>query len=56
MIVLLGAILGTIIGATIAWRRKGRTADILQYAFVYFLIFTMAGLFITLFIHRASIV
>ena len=54
MIVLLGAILGTVIGATIAWRRKGRLADILQYAFVYFLIFSLAGLFVTLIIHRAS--
>ncbi|WP_299844249.1 hypothetical protein [uncultured Roseovarius sp.] len=54
MIVLLGAILGTITGAYVAWRRKGRIADILQYAFVYFLIFTLAGLFITLLIHRAA--
>ena len=56
MIVLLGAILGTITGAWVAWRRKGRLADILQYAFVYFLIFTLAGLFITLIIHRAAVV
>ncbi|MEO3414033.1 hypothetical protein AAFO92_05175 [Roseovarius sp. CAU 1744] len=56
MIVLLGAILGTITGAVIAWRRKGRPADIAQYAFVYFLIFTMASLFVTLLIHRAALV
>lgn len=56
MIVLLGAILGTITGAMIAWRRKGRVADILQYAFVFFLIFTMAGLFLTLIIHRAAVI
>lgn len=55
MIVLLGAILGAMTGAFIAWRRKGRVADILQYAFVYFLIFTMIGLFITLIIHRAAV-
>ncbi len=54
MIVLLGAILGTALGAFVAWRRKGRVADILQYAFVYFLIFTIAGLFVTLIIHRAA--
>lgn len=56
MIVLFGAVLGIVTGSWVAWRRKGRTADILQYAFVYFLIFTMAGLFITLIIHRASVV
>ncbi|MFD1159504.1 hypothetical protein [Roseovarius aestuarii] len=56
MIVLLGAILGVVTGATIAWRRKGRLADILQYAFVYFLIFSLAGLFVTLLIHRAAAV
>ena len=55
MIVLLGAILGTVTGACIAWRRKGSLADILQYAFVYFLIFSLAGLFITLLIHRAAV-
>lgn len=56
MIVVLGAILGTVTGAFIAWRRKGRIADILQYAFVFFLIFTLGGLFITLLIHRAALV
>ena len=39
----------------IAKRRKGRLADILQYAFVYALIFTLIGLFATLIIHRASV-
>ena len=55
MIVLFGAILGAVAGGLIARRRKGKTADILQYAFVYALIFALAGLFVTLMIHRASV-
>ncbi|RKT34051.1 hypothetical protein BXY70_0054 [Roseovarius halotolerans] len=55
MIVILGAILGAVSGALIAKRRKGRVADILQYAFVYALIFALAGLFITLIVHRSSV-
>lgn len=55
MIVLIGAILGAVIGALIASRRKGRTADILQYAFVFALMFAIGGLFATLLIHRAWI-
>ncbi|MCR9146380.1 MAG: hypothetical protein NXH74_04190 [Rhodobacteraceae bacterium] len=55
MIVILGAILGAALGALTAYRRKGSTADILQYAFVYGLGFTLLGLFATLIIHRMSI-
>lgn len=55
MIVLFGAILGAITGSLLARHRKGRTADILQYAFVYALMFALVGLFITLFIHRMSV-
>lgn len=55
MIVLFGAILGAVIGTLIARRRKGSTADILQYAFVYALMFALAGLFATLIIHRFSV-
>jgi len=55
MIVIIGAILGAIIGGAVAKRRKGRLADILQYAFVYMLVFALAGLFLTLIIHRASL-
>ncbi|WP_371224464.1 hypothetical protein [Roseovarius sp. 2305UL8-3] len=55
MIVLFGAILGAFTGGLLARRRKGRTADILQYAFVYALMFALAGLFITLIIHRLSV-
>lgn len=55
MIVVFGSIFGAITGAFVAYRRKGRLADILQYSFVFFLIFTMAGLFATLFIHRVAV-
>ncbi|MFN3208530.1 MAG: hypothetical protein ACE369_05935 [Roseovarius sp.] len=55
MIVVLGAILGTALGAFTAWRRKGSTADILQYAVVHGLIFALLGLFATLIIHRMSL-
>lgn len=55
MIVILGAILGAAGGGLLAWRRKGKLADILLYAFVYGLIFALAGLFLTLMIHRASV-
>ncbi|MFB9149464.1 hypothetical protein [Roseovarius ramblicola] len=55
MIVIIGAILGAAGGGVLAWRRKGKLADILLYAFVYGLIFALAGLFLTLILHRASV-
>ncbi|EAQ27063.1 MULTISPECIES: hypothetical protein [unclassified Roseovarius] len=55
MIVIIGAILGALTGALMAWRRKGKLADILQYAFVLALIFALLGLFLTLIIHRSAL-
>lgn len=55
MFVILGALLGATLGTVVAWRRKGQLADILQYAFVYCLMFTLLGLFATLIIHRMSV-
>lgn len=55
MLVLLGAILGAVTGALVAKRRNGKMADILQYGFVYCLIFALAGLFLTIIIHRMSV-
>ena len=55
MIIIIGAIIGAVIGALIAKRRKGTTADILQYAAVYCLVFALAALFITIFIHRGAL-
>ncbi len=54
MITLIGAILGAVIGALVARRRRGTTADMLQYAAVYGIIFALAGLFLTIFIVRAA--
>jgi hypothetical protein len=56
MIVILGAVLGAVTGGMIAWRRKGRPADIALYAFVYALLFALCGLFVTLGLHRAALV
>ena len=53
-----GAGLGTvaaIIGALIAIRRKGRRLDIIHYATGYGIVFTLIGLFVTIFIHRAAV-
>jgi len=55
MIVLIGAILGAITGTFIARHRKGRLADVLQYGFVYAMMFALLGLFITLIIHRMAV-
>ena len=55
MIVLAGAVLGAIIGASLARKRKGKPLDIVQYAAVYAIGFSLLGLFATLIIHRAAI-
>ena len=55
MIVLAGAILGALTGGILAARRKGGRLDIAQYAFVYMMIFALAGLFLTLILHRAAV-
>lgn len=54
MIILLGAVLGALTGAMVARRRRGKVADLLQYGFVYALIFALIGLFVTLIIHRMA--
>ena len=55
MIIIIGAVLGVGTGGWIAWRRKGKLPDILLYAFVYGLLFALAGLFASLIIHRSMI-
>jgi len=52
MIILLGAICGAGLGAFVAYRREGRLADILQYAFVYALVFGLGALFLSILIAR----
>ncbi|MBC7131740.1 MAG: hypothetical protein H5U16_01370 [Roseovarius sp.] len=56
MIVILGAVLGAAAGGMIAWRRKGKPADIALYSFVYMLLFALCGLFLTLILHRAALI
>ena len=55
MIILIGAIIGAFIGALVAKRRKGNTADMLQYAAVYALVFALGALFISIFAYRTSL-
>ncbi len=55
MFIILGGVLGAGLGALTAYRRKGSTADILQYAFVYGLAFTLGALFVSLIVHRISV-
>lgn len=55
MFVLGGALLGLIVGAMIARKRKGKRLDVLQYAAVYALIFAIIGLFFTIGIHRFAV-
>ena len=53
MIILIAAIVGAALGALQARRRKGRTADLLQYAAVYALIFALGALFASIILDRA---
>ena len=52
MIVIGGFILGAVIGATIALRRGGRKLDALQYGAGFAILFTLLGLFLTIFLER----
>ncbi|WP_300583914.1 apolipoprotein acyltransferase [Marivita sp.] len=52
MIVLAGALLGAIIGATTAKRRKGNRADMWQYGTVYAIAFALIGLILTIAIEK----
>ncbi|GAA6149062.1 MAG: hypothetical protein VX878_13205 [Pseudomonadota bacterium] len=52
MIILIALIAGAVFGALRARRRKGRTADIVQYAIVHALMFGLIALFVTLILDR----
>lgn len=54
MIVIFGGILGAATGALMARRRKGGLADMLQWGFVLAVLFALAGLFVTILIHRVT--
>lgn len=55
MFVILGIVLGAIVGALLAKRRKGKGLDMLQYAAAYALAFAILGLFITIAVHRMAV-
>lgn len=46
-------VIGALLGALIAWKRKGNKLDILQYAFVYMVLGAIIGLFAFIFIARS---
>ena len=52
MFVIGGFLLGGIAGGLRARARGGKTADVLQYAFVHGLIFAIMGLFLTIYLDR----
>jgi hypothetical protein len=54
MIVLIAALIGAILGWQRAARLGGNRKDRLQYAIVFALILAVAGLFVTIFVHRAA--
>lgn len=54
MITLTVTALSAAFGAGMAWRRKGKVLDILQYAAVFALIGLMIGTALTIGINRAS--
>ncbi len=52
MIIAAGFILGIFLGGFTAKKRGGKTLDILQYAAVYAIAFTLLGLFASIIIER----
>lgn len=52
VIVIGGFLFGAILGASIALRRGGRKLDALQYAAGFGILFTLLGLFLTIFLER----
>ncbi len=47
-----GLFLGALIGAFVAWKRKGRMVDILQYSAAYGILFALIGLICALIAFR----
>jgi len=52
MIVLISTLIGALLGAAAARRRKGNGLDIAQYAGVYAILFAILGLFVTIILER----
>jgi len=55
MIVVTAALIGAILGGMTARKRGGKPADIVQYAAVYAIAFSIVGLLATILIHRAAL-
>ncbi|WP_255011888.1 hypothetical protein [Roseovarius sp. M141] len=54
MTILIAALIGACLGGFLAYRRKGRPADIAQYAAVFALIITLIWVFALILITRAA--
>lgn len=54
MIVIGGLVIGALLGAYAAQRRGGRLGDILQYAAVYGILLGLAGMLVTIVVHRLA--
>jgi len=54
MIVISGFVLGAVIGALVARRRKGNRLDMLQYGAIYAIGLALVGLFVTIAIDRVA--
>lgn len=48
-----GFVFGAALGAFQAWRRGGKPLDMLQYAAAHAILFTLIGLFVTIFLDRS---
>lgn len=55
MFVIGGLIIGALLGTYNARKRGGSLGDILQYAAVYAIILGLAGMLITLMVHRLAV-
>lgn len=55
MIVVAGAVLGAVLGVWNAKRRGGNRLDMLQYGTVTAIAFALAGLIITIMVHRSLV-
>lgn len=55
MIVIGGLVIGALLGAYMARKRGGRLGDLLQYAAVYAIILGLAGMLLTLAVHRLAV-
>lgn len=52
MVILVAILVGAIFGGLRAKKRKGKTADIAQYAFAHALLFGLIALFVSLILDR----